>query len=357
MSSNPTNVAPVSWARANGVRDSYIAVIENQDVDSVHQNEYLKRTSSKPPNVKQSNEQQLVGDTCWGLQRISQKESLSTRDPTKTDFTFHLKPLDNPKLVDVYVIDSGVNVDHHDFGGRAEYLAGCEWGEHATPDDYSGHGTFVAGIIGGTRWEVAKSARIYAIKDHSEDDPNEHALKPEANIIARGISKVIEYAKTTGNPSIINMSLQADGPCDVIDKEVKLALEAKIHIVTGAGNESVEVINQSPAGNKGVLVVAGSDILDRQPYGSSYGKRVDIFAPGFDITSLRNDSLDGTIPGDGSSWAVPHAAGVMAYILAKDGNKETETLISEIKARAVHVIESKDEETTNRLLNTVGLDA
>ena len=100
---------------------------------------------------------ELERNAPWGLARISHREPLNLRTFSKYNYD-----VDSGEGVKVYVIDTGINVKHVDFEGRAEWGATIPDGD---PDeDGNGHGSHCAGTIAGKRYGVAKKAKPVAVK-------------------------------------------------------------------------------------------------------------------------------------------------------------------------------------------------
>ncbi|QRV96496.1 alkaline protease 2 [Ceratobasidium sp. AG-Ba] len=250
----------------------------------------------------------------WGISRISRKTKLPPRPlPHNANYIFRYKP--SRTGVDVYVLDTGVNTAHVDFGGRAEW--GTTFGKYAN-EDGSGHGTHVAGIIGGKRYGVAKSASIIAVKVLGDNNAGW-----VSDIIA-GINWATIRASTSGRPSVINISISTEEPNTVLDLAVTNAVNRGMHIVVAAGSTNQDSSVTSPARAPAVLTVGAMNIDDerwvRSPSrGSNFGPGVDVFAPGHDIISTWIGSNTATNRLTGTSVAAPHVAGLVAYLLSVEG--------------------------------------
>jgi subtilisin family serine protease len=158
----------------------------------------------------------------WGLDRIDQKD-------LPLDNNFNPGPF-NGQNVNVYVIDSGVITTHPEFEGRALFLS------NHVPDgrttDCVGHGTHVAGTIMSKSYGVAKQATVYSVRVLGCDNSGAWSW------IIEGINSAVAHAKTTGKPSVINMSL-GGGSTEAVKAAVKAATDAGVHVVVAAGNHSI----------------------------------------------------------------------------------------------------------------------
>ncbi|MEU3275055.1 S8 family peptidase [Saccharomonospora sp. NPDC006951] len=230
----------------------------------------------------------------WGLDRIDQ------RDLPLDDAYNYASKADN---VTAYVIDTGVAADHPTFGGRAS--GGADFIDNDDdPTDENGHGTHVAGTIGGEEYGVAKGVQIVPVRVL---DANGSGTTEQ---VVAGIDWVAENAS---GPSVANMSL-GGGADEALDAAVRGAIEAGVTFGVAAGNESQDAGNTSPARVTEAITVAASDDADAQATFSNYGEVVDLYAPGVDITSAWHDGSENTI--SGTSMATPHVVGAAALYLA-----------------------------------------
>jgi cerevisin len=250
----------------------------------------------------------------WGLARISHRDSLSFGT-----FNKYLYASDGGEGVDVYVIDTGTNVDHVDFEGRATWGKTIPIGDEDI--DGNGHGTHCSGTIAGKRFGVAKKAHIYAVK----------VLKSNGSGTMSDVVKGVEWAATshtqkmeaakTGKGrkgfkgSAANMSL-GGGKSVTLDLAVNAAVDAGIHFAVAAGNDNADSCSYSPAGAEKAITVGASTLADERAYFSNYGKCNDIFAPGLNILSTWIGSKYAVNTISGTSMASPHIAGLLAYFLS-----------------------------------------
>lgn len=222
----------------------------------------------------------------WGLGRISH------RMPSYSDYYWDSSGGQN---VRVYVVDSGVQTSHTEFEGRAVWGANLVAG---SPDvDENGHGTHVAGTVGGKTFGVARKATLVAVKVLKADGSGSYS-----GIIA-GIQWAVSNATAQGvvKKSVINMSV--GGPLSVaLNAAVKQATDAGMTFVVAAGNSNVNATTFSPASAPSALTVAASDETDRRAWFSNFGASVDIFAPGVAVlSSVIGSSNTGTAYYTGTS--------------------------------------------------------
>ncbi|MBO8185438.1 S8 family peptidase [Streptomyces spirodelae] len=237
----------------------------------------------------------------WGQDRVDQaSKSLNKK------YTY---PGSAGSGVTAYVIDSGVRVSHQDFGGRAANGRDIVDNDK-TAQDGANHGTHVAGTIAGTKYGIAKKAKIVAVRILGNDNRGS-----TADAVA-GIDWMIRHHKAEGGPAVANMSI--GGFKDyALDEAVKRAVAAKITVVASAGNDSGNASAASPARVTQAITVAASDQRDRQGSFSNYGKVVDLYAPGVDIISASNKSNTASRSMWGTSMAAPHVSGAAALYLSK----------------------------------------
>jgi len=287
----------------------------------------------------------------WGLARISHREPLTFRTYNK-----YLYEAEGGEGVTVYVVDTGVNVEHHDFEGRATWGATMPTNDEDV--DGNGHGTHVAGTIAGKRYGVAKKAKVVAVKvlRSNGSGTNSDVIKGvEWTVEAH--KKEQEEARAAGRKiakfSIANMSL-GGGKSNVLELAVSAAFNNGVLYAVAAGNENQNACNSSPAGAKDALTVGASTIEDERAWFSNYGKCVDVFAPGKDITSTWIGSKVATNTISGTSMASPHVAGLAAYLLSLKSEEielTTQTLKDEIIQGCIKdMLEKIPDDTPNLLI-------
>ncbi|EJD51048.1 peptidase 1 [Auricularia subglabra TFB-10046 SS5] len=286
-------------------------------------------------------------DAPWGLRRISQLPKVNSTDYRALNYTYVYDSTAG-QGVDIYIIDSGINVDHEDFEGRARW--GTAFNGLSELDEY-GHGTHVAGIAAGKTFGVAKKANPVAVRIL---DKNGAATTSDAIAAVDWVVK--EVATKAHVPSIINMSLRFP-PSIMLDNIVNTAVKAGVHTVVSAGNAATLSDTQSPARAEAAITVGATDISDNVAYFSNYGPGVDIFAPGQQIASaLNNDNTWYTLK-SGTSQASPHVAGLVAYVIALEGDKTTSEILARIKDWSPDNILSEMPADTNNEIANNGVSA
>jgi len=260
------------------------------------------------PNVRYVEADQVVtinedsitqANPTWGIDRVDQ-----TALPLSRSFTYFASA---GAGVNAYVIDTGVYLDHDELRGRATFGVTYITGEGN--DDGNGHGTHVAGTIGGTTYGLAKKVNIIAVKVLSAGGSGSWAG------VTSGINWVTNDYVTKGRkPSVANMSLGGGQTPTVDDAVEQSTAEGVIHAIA-AGNYADNACYYSPARAPSAITVGATTITDARASFSNIGTCVDIFAPGNSITSSWIGSTSATNTISGTSMAAPHVAGVVALHL------------------------------------------
>jgi len=284
--------------------------------------------------LKKGDEAVVQANSTWGLSRISHREKLPSKDHQKK--YPYVYPGSAGQNVTVYVIDTGINVKHVEFEGRAF------WGATIPEDDEdidgNGHGTHCAGTIAGKTYGVSKKAFVVAVKVLSSNGSG-----TMSDVIA-GVEWAAKdhQAKAKSNPktrSVANMSL-GGGRSRALDAAVNAATRRGVFFAVAAGNDNRDACNYSPAAATEAVTVGASTIDDRMAWFSNHGKCVDVFAPGKDILSTWIGSNVATNTISGTSMASPHVAGLIALLLGKDiektyTNKEMKDLLVKLSTKDV----------------------
>ncbi|MFD9453505.1 S8 family serine peptidase [Streptomyces sp. NPDC059985] len=236
----------------------------------------------------------------WPLDRIDQREL-----PLDGSYTYAGKA----RGVTVYVVDTGINTAHQEFGGRARVGYNAVFMEGAA--DCNGHGTHVAATVGGATYGVAKEVSLVGVK--VADCRGDGKL----SAILRGLDWLVKDAarNTARGPAVANMSM-GGSRSRAMDAAVVRAVASGITFTVAAGNDGRDACVGSPAGVAQALTVGATDAADRRPAFSNHGRCVDLSAPGVAVTSAWKGSATALARSSGTSMAAPHAAGAAALILA-----------------------------------------
>ncbi|EGD93553.1 serine proteinase [Trichophyton tonsurans CBS 112818] len=237
----------------------------------------------------------------WGLARISNSQ------PGANSYVYDSSAGEG---ITVYSVDTGVDINHEDFEGRAI------WGSNQVNDgddrDGSGHGTHTSGTMVGKEFGIAKKAKLVAVKVLGNDGSG-----PTSGIVA-GINWCVEHARQNGgtDKAVMNMSLGGSSS-SALNRAAAQAVEQGMFLSVAAGNENQDARSSSPASEPSVCTVGSSAEDDSRSSFSNWGPALDLFAPGSNIISARPGG--GSQSMSGTSMAAPHVAGLAAYLMALEG--------------------------------------
>ncbi|MEV0663828.1 S8 family peptidase [Actinomadura luteofluorescens] len=269
----------------------------------------------------------------WGLDRIDQRSLPLDRRYGYTTTASN---------VTVYLVDSGLRTTHTQFGGRAS-IGADEVGDGRDGQDCLGHGTHVAGTVGGRDHGVAKGVKLVAVRVlNCHDSASTSAIIAAADWITAHAAK----------PAVVNMSING-GASSSEDAAIRESIASGVTWVVSSGNDNRSACGNSPGRIGEALVVNNADSGDRRRSDSDYGSCTDLFAPGTGITSAWNGSDTATKTISGTSMAAPHVTGAAALWLSGHPSAAPADVQSALIAAATPgKVRDAGSGTPNRLLFT-----
>jgi subtilisin family serine protease len=272
----------------------------------------------------------------WGIDRVDQLDL-----PLSTTYEYNYTGAG----VDAYIIDTGILLTHSDFGGRA--LKGVdEITSGGTAIDQNGHGTHVAGTVGGTTYGIAKSVTLYAVRVLDASGSGTYA-----QVIA-GVDWVTAN-HSSSRPSVANMSLGGSTSTS-LDTAVQNSIASGVTYCIAAGNYYANASNYSPARVAAAITVGATTSSDGFASYSNYGSVVDILAPGSSVKSDYYSSTTATATMSGTSMATPHVTGACAlYLEANPSATPAEVAAGLVAASTANTITSVPSGTVNKFLYTL----
>jgi subtilisin family serine protease len=276
------------WSRAvvgMGARMSAraaAALAKDPRVALVEQNSRVYTTATQSPAV-------------WGLDRVDQRDL-----PLNNVYNY----ANGGNSVTAYVIDTGIRTSHSEFGGRATW--GVNYAGDGVNSDCHGHGTHVAGTVGGATYGIAKNVALVAVK----------VLDCNGSGTSSGVISGVNWVLSNKKfPAVANMSL-GGGYSASLNTAVANAAAGGVTMVVAAGNSNANACNASPASEPTAITVGATTSTDARSSFSNYGTCLDLFAPGSSIVSATRTSDTSTGTMSGTSMAAPHAAGAAALYLS-----------------------------------------
>ncbi|WP_099608218.1 S8 family serine peptidase [Vibrio coralliilyticus] len=284
------------------------------------------------------NATQIQGSSApsWGLDRSDQRN-------LPLDGTYDVGQYTG-KGVSIYIVDSGIDLSHSDFGGRA--VSGWDFVDNdGDASDCRGHGTHVAGTAAGNRFGIAPEADIYSVRVLNCEG------KGNGEKILNAFDWVVDHAKQQGKPAVINYSISRDERWHAMDEAVDTIVQThNISFVHSAGNNDTDACTKSPHSDYSITVGSSTND-DYRAHSSNWGNCVSLFAPGDHITSAADGG--GSKIMNGTSMAAPHVTGHVARLLQMYPQSTAEeikqTLINQTTENALFDVGSG---SPNRLLYT-----
>lgn len=269
----------------------------------------------------------------WGLDRIDQRNL-----PLNSSYTYNA----TGSGVTAYIIDTGILSTHSEFGGRvASGYTAINDGNGTT--DCNGHGTHVAGTVGGSTYGVAKQVTLKPVR----------VLDCTGSGSTTGVIAGVDWVTSNhaaGTPAVANMSL-GGGVSSALDTAVTNSINDGVTYAVAAGNENTNACNGSPSRVGAALTVGSTTNTDARSSFSNYGSCLDLFAPGSNITSAWYTSTTATNTISGTSMATPHVAGVAALYLQGNPTASAATVGSAVVNGATSgVVTGAGTGSPNRLL-------
>jgi subtilisin family serine protease len=333
-------------AKAHSLADRYGGTIGHTYTDALHGFEInlpeqaARRLAGDPAvDYVQANQTMSLTSTespvpSWGLDRIDQRAL-----PLDDSYTYP----NTGAGVKAYVIDSGINLTHSDFGGRALSGRDVVSNDDDATDCY-GHGTHVAGTIGGTTYGVAKNATLVAVRVANCSGSLTSAL------VIAGIDWAT--ADHTTGPAVANLSMGGSAN-KALDAAVAHSIADGITYAVAAGNLfGSDACAFSPSRTPNAVTVGATTSTDARPGYSNIGSCLDLFAPGSDITSTWIGSDTATNISSGTSMAAPHVAGAAALVLAANPGFTPQQVRDQLVDNATpNVVTNAGTGSPNRLLH------
>ncbi|AOE49076.1 S8 family peptidase [Kangiella sediminilitoris] len=255
---------------------------------------------AQDPTVEIVEEDQIMSidatqsNPTWGIDRVDQRNL-----PLSNSYTYNT----TASNVNAYIIDTGILNSHSEFGGRS--TSGIDTVDNdGDATDCNGHGTHVAGTVGGSTYGVAKNVNLIGVR----------VLNCQGSGTNSGVIAGMDWvADNHTKPAVANMSL-GGGASSTTDNAVQGMVDAGVTVVVAAGNDNSNACNYSPARAANAITVGSTTSSDSRSSFSNYGSCLDIYAPGSSITSAWSNGGTNTI--SGTSMASPHVAGIAALYLA-----------------------------------------
>jgi subtilisin family serine protease len=303
-----------------------LALARNPNVALVEQDATvsLGETALEPPRLQPA--------PAWGLDRVDQVSL-----PLDASYSYRY----TGSGVHVFVVDTGIRADHVEFGGRVAPGA-TVIADGFGSSDCNGHGTHVAGTVGGVTFGVAKDVTLVPVR----------VLDCSGSGSLSGVIAGIDWlaGQTTLRPAVANLSL-GSGKSTSVNAAVAGAVANGVTMVVAAGNNGADACNYSPASEPSAVTVGATTSSDARASYSNFGACLDLFAPGSGIPSAWPSSPTAVNTISGTSMASPHVAGAAALALAaRPGMRPAEVAQFLVASATLGKVTSAGRQSPNRLL-------
>lgn len=331
---NPGN-APVIRAAKNGIENQWIVVLDHGEKRGAKARSFVSAASADLARASGGNVVRTFNNALnaavmrvpeRGLRALQrdkrvvyiEQDSIVSIGATQTNATWGLDRVDQRDLpldgnytydssgagVNAYIVDTGILLSHNDFAGRANAGFTAINDGNGT-NDCNGHGTHVAGTVGGSTWGVAKDVELWAVR----------VLGCNGSGTNSGVIAGVDWVAANAQlPAVANMSL-GGGSSTALDDAVRSAVSSGVTFVVAAGNDNSDACVGSPNRVGEAITTGSSTSSDSRSSFSNWGSCVDIFAPGSSITSTWINGNNSTNTISGTSMAAPHVAGAAALYL------------------------------------------
>ncbi|WP_349926596.1 S8 family serine peptidase [Acinetobacter sp. A1-4-2] len=266
----------------------------------------------------------------WGLDRIDQHNL-----PLSKSFSYNK----TGSAVNAYIVDTGILASHQEFNGRVQTGYSAIADNNGT-NDCNGHGTHVAGTVGGSTYGIAKNVGLVPVR--VLDCAGSGAM---SGVIA-GLDWIIQNGR---KPAVVNMSLGGSA-YSTLDTAIDNLFNNGYVPVVAAGNANTDACTSSPARAGKAITVAATDSTDTRASYSNYGSCVDLFAPGSQITSAWIGSNSSAATASGTSMASPHVAGVVATMLENNSTATPQSITDQLLNQSTINLIQNPMGSPNRLL-------